>query len=197
MSFKERVKREIIAAAKDYKRYFVDYDYLLYSKDFRYQRCYFISAKEDNFLHLTGVHTHLSAQQFFEKCLDDTLTEDDFDIGDKMQKGSIRRKISVLTQAMSLFSGHQIYVEEQFRKNRISCSFASATSDNICTIGFTKTKLSKPQTVLKGNFLKEPVAVDLLLKKKSGSNDKYQVVYNGLNLEKEELATLLMELEGQ
>lgn len=193
MSFKERVRKELLVAAKDYKRNFVDVDYLLYSRSFRYQRLYVVSAKEDNFLHLTGVGTDLSAQHFFEKCLDGTLAEEDFEIGDKMQKGSIRRKMSVLPQAMSLFSSYPLYVEEQFQKNRISCSFASTTTAKVCTVGFTKTKLSKPQTVLKGNYLKNPVAVELLLKKESSRQRSYQVVYNSISLEEVELSALLLE----
>ena len=57
--------------------------------------------------------------------------------------------MSVLENSIQIFSSEAIVVEENFNKNRISCSFAS--SDKVCTIGFTKTKLAKPQTVLKGD----------------------------------------------
>lgn len=38
--------------------------------------------------------------KFFEKCFQKTLEDGDFEINDKSQKGSIRRKMSVLENAI-------------------------------------------------------------------------------------------------
>lgn len=95
-SFKERVRLKLMDCAVLYYELLVQKDYLIFSRNFRYQKYYIVSAFEDNFLHLTGVHTNLKAKNFFEKCYQKTLEDGDFEINDKSQKGSVRRKMSVL-----------------------------------------------------------------------------------------------------
>lgn len=60
-SFKERVRLEIIKAAKQYKETYVDYEYLICSEAFTKKDYYIIAAEEDNFQHLTGVHSQINA----------------------------------------------------------------------------------------------------------------------------------------
>lgn len=57
-SFKERVRQEMIKSARQYKNVYVDYEYLICSASFKKKPYYIIDAKEDNFLHLTGVHAY-------------------------------------------------------------------------------------------------------------------------------------------
>ena len=78
-SFKERVKETVIYNAYSYKKYYTDYEYLLCSKAFIKNEYYIVAAYEDNYLHLTGLHTKLDATTFFEKCYKGTLDERDFD----------------------------------------------------------------------------------------------------------------------
>ena len=78
-SFKERVKETVIHNAYSYKKYYTDYEYLLCSKAFIKNEYYIVAAYEDNYLHLTGLHTKLDAATFFEKCYKGTLEESDFD----------------------------------------------------------------------------------------------------------------------
>ena len=80
-------------------------------------------------------------------------------------------------------------MEENFNKNRISCSFAS--SDKVCTIGFTKTKLAKPQTILKGDQLQNEVKVNLILSREKGENAFQTVVYNDSDMMLEEYMELI------
>jgi hypothetical protein len=174
ISFKERVRVVLIQQAQIYNDRFLNKEYLIHSCKFKYHLFYVIAAKRDNFLHLTGVSTNLKANEFFNKCLDETLTEYDFDIGDSRQKGSVRRKINALPYALNLFNGQRILIEENFIKNRISCSFAS--SDNKCTLGFTYTRKAKPQTLLKGNELSDPILVDVIAVKNE-SEELFNLVY--------------------
>ena len=160
-SFKEIVQLKLMDCAVLYYELLVQKDYLIFSRNFRYRKYYIVSAFEDNFLHLTGVQTSLEAKTFFEKCYQKTIKITDFELGGKSQKGSIRRKISVLENAIKIFLSEAIVVEERFHKNRISCSFAAA--ERVCTIGFTNTKLTKPQTVLKGYQLQSEIEVDFIL----------------------------------
>ena len=59
--FTQRVKETVIHCACLYKKYYVEYEYLLCSKAFEKSEYYIISAHEDNYLHLTGLHTNLDA----------------------------------------------------------------------------------------------------------------------------------------
>lgn len=188
-SFKERVRLKLMDCAVLYYELLVQKDYLIFSRNFRYQKYYIVSAFEDNFLHLTGVQTSLEAKNFFEKCYQKTIKDTDFELGGKSQKGSIRRKISVLENAIKIFSSEDIVVEERFHKNRISCSFAAA--ERVCTIGFTNTELTKPQTVLKGYQLQSEIEVDFILSRDKGEIDFHTVVYNTLDMKLEECMELI------
>lgn len=106
-NFKERVCREIVKAAKKYEEIYLNYEYLVCSKAFIKRKYYIISAEKDNFQHLTGVHSRVSPQIFFDKCCQGTLSVEDFDFikkgqNEKSVKGTVRRKIKVLPDMMKL-----------------------------------------------------------------------------------------------
>lgn len=185
ISFEERVKNELILYAKLYQQNFLDIEYFIYTSEFVYSKYYTIKAYKDNFLHLTGVSTSLTANDFFEKCINGTLSVNDFNIGNKQQKGTVRRKLSVFSSAMNLFLSGEIQVEEKFAKNNVSCSFAS--SDNHCTMGFASMIKSKPQTLLKGNQLENRKKVEIICKKQ---NEIFTIIYNQTSLSNEEIKQL-------
>ena len=129
-SFKERVRLEIIKAAKQYKTIYVDYEYLVCSEAFVQNDYYIVAAMENNFQHLTGVHSNISSQDFFDKCIQGTLEDTDFDFikrgqDEKAVKGTVRRKIKVLPDMMRLFKTG-LQTEENFKKSKIVCSVATA-----------------------------------------------------------------------
>lgn len=62
--FKTRVKQIAIAESKKYKDLFIDHQYLICSKKFQKRDYYIISGEKDNFLHLVGINTYLSAAAF-------------------------------------------------------------------------------------------------------------------------------------
>lgn len=168
-SFKERIRLELIKAAKKYKETYVDYEYLICSDAFKQKSYYIVDAKKDNFKHLTGVHSQISAISFYDKCIHGTLSIEDFDFIKKGQnkksvKGSVRRKIKVLPNMMELFK-EGLQAEESFKKNRVFCSFATANGN--CTLGFSDSLKARPKSLIKGNELKNPKPVELILKKKS------------------------------
>lgn len=171
-SFTHRVKDTVIYCANLYKKYYVEYEYLLCSEAFNRRKYYIISAHEDNYLHLTGLHTDLDAFSFFEKCYSGTLEESDFDFCKKGQnekevKGSVRRKINSLPAIMNMFS-KDTSVEEDFEKNRIRCSLAAGNVN--ATVGFVAVGNAKPMTLLKGNELNLSKAkrLDLVLRRRAG-----------------------------
>ena len=170
-SFKERIRLEMIKAAKEYKEMYVDYEYLICSEAFKQKNYYIIGADKDNFQHLTGVHSQISAQCFFDKCIQGTLSATDFDFVKKGQdeksvKGTVRRKVKVLPDMMKLFQ-KGLQAEESFKKNKVICSFATANGN--CTLGFSDNQKARPKSLIKGNELKNPKPVELILKRKSGT----------------------------
>lgn len=177
-SFKERIRQEAIKEAKRYKEIYVDYEYLICSEAFAKRKYYIINAEKDNFQHLTGVHSKISAQAFFDKCFDGSLSEQDFDFAKKGQdeksvKGTVRRKIRAFPEMMDLFR-EGLQAEEGFKKNKIVCSFAAADSN--CTLGFTDSGKARPKSLIWGNELKNPKPVELVLKRKAGAELFDQVV---------------------
>ncbi|MCR0507558.1 PBECR4 domain-containing protein [[Clostridium] innocuum] len=181
ISFKERVKITAIKESKNFKSIFVDNEFLICSHSFEKKDYYILSAEKDNYLHLVGIGTQLSASDFFNKCYDGTLSLDDFDFNKNGQdessvKGSVRRKIQSLERLATLFE-NELLIEEGFKRNKISC--AIATSDKKITLGFTTGKISRPKTLLKGNELKtNPLTVDLVLSRTKG-NDKFDKIVIG------------------
>ncbi|MDK0710405.1 PBECR4 domain-containing protein [Clostridium perfringens] len=187
ISFKTRVKNVAINEAKLYESVFVNYEYLICSKAFEKQKFYTINAKEENYMHLIGVNSSLSAIDFFNKCSDGILNEDDFNFIKRRQsegsvKGSVRRKISVLHNIMEMFLGKiDIWAEENFEKNDVICNLA--TSDQKCTIGFANTSKAYPKTLQKGNELNENKMkkVDLILRKKNDEEKFNEIIIGNIN----------------
>ena len=184
ISFKERVRLEIIKAAKQYKDVYVDYEYLICSEAFILNDYYIIAATESNFKHLTGIHSDLNSKDFFNKCVQNALSDTDFDFikkgqDEKAVKGTVRRKIKVLPNMMSLFQVG-LQCEENFKKNKIICSFA--TADQSCTLGFFDLKKARPKSLIKGNELKNPQPVELILRKKVGEELFNEIILGDITL---------------
>lgn|GEM_PF-248211 len=187
-SFKERVKDIAIQEAKNYKNIFVNYDYLVCAKDL-VKHFYIISSEEFNYLHLVGVGTNLSAQNFYDKCYNGKLEESDFNFikfrkSEASVKGSVREKILVLPLMHSIFSS-LFWVQEKMAKNKMSFDFSFA--ENQFTLGFITNgvegqqyETSRPQTLLKKNQLDmtKAVEVELVLRRKRGT-EKFDTIILG------------------
>ena len=150
-AFKKNILASICGGARQYKAVFLDYEYEICSKAFSAQGSYIISATKSNFLHLTGVNTNLTAEQFFDKAFDRSLTVDDFDFckkgqSEKIVKGSVRRKVEFLPCLARIFSATTL-VEEGFEKGRISCTLA--VSEDSFTLGFIAVPKCRPKTLRK------------------------------------------------
>ena len=183
MSFYTRVKNIAIAEATNYEKVYIDYEYLVFVSDFK-KKYYIIAGTDKNYLHLVGVHTTLDKETFFAKCKTGELDESDFEFIDddgKDIKGTVRRKIQVLGNMTKLMEQGNLYVQEQFKKNRVLCSLGA--TDSVCTMGFIKsskrqTAKAFPKTLMKGNELKNPKKVEILLRRKSG-HEKFDGIIIG------------------
>ena len=159
----------------------MSYEYLVCSKAFPFGYK-IIKADGNNYLHLIGVNSNLTAIQFWEKCLCGTLMNDDFDFKKKGQeekavKGSVRQKIQVLGRVSEMFLGHyDLIAEEAFHKNKVECAFA--TSDNTCTLGFAES--GRPKSLMKSNELSDKAKkVDLIFRRPRNSQEKFKVLCFG------------------
>ncbi len=187
LSFKERVRQTVIRCSKNYKLNYAGYDYLICSEAFIKKDYYIISAHEDNYQHLTGVHSLISPKNFFLKCLDGSLSVSDFDFikkgqSEKSVKGSVREKMAVFDMMTSLFFCDELYTEESFQKNKVCCSFATAV--NSLTLGFSENEFSTPKTLLKNNHLKKSYAVDLIIRKSKSEKCYDEIIF--INSDKKE-----------
>lgn len=185
-TFKERVRQTLIECSKKYKIFFLDYDYLVCSDAFSQKKYYIINAYKDNYLHLTGVSTTMSPNTFFERCINGTLSENDFSFvkfgqTESSVKGTVRRKIKVLPYIDNAFSNTSL-VEENFQKDNFICSFA--TSDTVCTLGFSSSEKSKPMTLLQGNGLNllKQKPIKLILRKQKDKEKFDEIIVGNIML---------------
>lgn len=195
ISFKERVKNVLIDEAKNYRDIYINYEYLLYADAFS-EKYYIITGTKENYLHLSGVHTALSSNDFYEKCINGTLEKAGFEFSDKSgkdMKGTVRRKVKVLNNFTMLMLQKNIYVQEGFCKNNVVCTLGA--SDYTCTVGFIKSGKNRdsrvfPKTLLKGNELKNPRKAEILLRKKKDGTKFDEILIGG----KEEIKQCYREI---
>lgn len=166
MDFKTSVRDKLIKVAIEYKK-ITDCDFVLSSDLFVYKKEYILRFYNDNFLHLTGVITNLSANLFFDKCIKQTISIDDFVCDSTSElKGKVKEKLKNLSDIGNFFDKELIF-QEKFEKNRVKCNIAS--SDGKCTLGFINTKGSVhvPLTILNKNQIsKENGIVIFTIRKK-------------------------------
>ena len=70
-----------------------DKHFLIVYQEGRDTKTVSVGFRNMNFLHMTGVKTQLSVQQFYEACLDSKLSENDFEIDNK---GKVQQKLMAL-----------------------------------------------------------------------------------------------------
>ncbi|MCL2361730.1 MAG: PBECR4 domain-containing protein [Defluviitaleaceae bacterium] len=132
LTFKQRTRSEIVKSAADYKAVFIDYDYLIFSEDFKIKPYYIISANADNYPHLTGVNSLLpSAQTFFDKCIDGSLEESDFDFASKNRSESDVKGPKTLLQSNELDTASAVLVQLVLRRSRGADKFDTVVQGDV------------------------------------------------------------------
>ena len=179
-SFKERVCKVAIENAPLYKSTLIDYEYCIFSSGLS-TKYVITKALGSNYLHLVGVNSNLSADAFFKKCLNKTLTINDFDflkrgVASGILKGAVRDKIRVLGKMVNLLNSSDLKIQENFNHNKIHCAFASASND--CTLGYATS--GYPKSLLRGNYLDDTsLDIDLIVRRQSGSSDLFSEIVRG------------------
>ncbi len=83
----------IVSAAKEFEIKLKDKHFLIVYQENGKAKTVCVGFRDMNFLHMTGVKTKLSAQQFYSACLDRKLSEKDFELD---SKGKVQQKLMVL-----------------------------------------------------------------------------------------------------
>lgn len=83
----------IVKAANNYKLYLQDKVFLIIYKENVVTKTVEVEFRDSHFLHLTGVHTKLSAKRFYEKCINQRLSVEDFELENG---GKTQQKLTVL-----------------------------------------------------------------------------------------------------
>ena len=90
---KKKAIEIIIHAAKNYKDYLQDKVFLIIYTEHSVTKMVQVEFRSSHFLHLTGVNTKLSAKRFYEKCINQKLSIDDFELE---KGGKTQQKLMVL-----------------------------------------------------------------------------------------------------
>lgn len=96
---KKAALKIIIDAAGQYEEKLNNRLFLIVYREGGKTKTVCVGFRDMNFLHLTGVDTKLSAQQFYSACLESRLSERDFEIDNK---GKVQRKLIVLPHLSDL-----------------------------------------------------------------------------------------------
>ena len=100
---KKAALRIMIEAAKQYEEKLNDKHFLIVYREGKDTKTVNVGFRDMNFLHMTGVKTRLSAQQFYAACLESKLSEYDFEIDNK---GKVQQKLMVLPYLAELLYHH-------------------------------------------------------------------------------------------
>ena len=83
----------IVNAAENYKKYLQDKVFLVIYIENTVVKTVQVEFRDNHFLHLTGVLTKLSAKRFYEKCINQKLASEDFELD---KRGKTQQKLMVL-----------------------------------------------------------------------------------------------------
>lgn len=100
---KKAALKIIIDAARQYEDKLNDRHFLIIYRERKEIKAVSVGFRDMNFLHMTGVKTRLSAQQFYAACLESKLSEKDFEIDNK---GKVQQKLIVLPYLAELLYHH-------------------------------------------------------------------------------------------
>lgn len=142
---------------------------------------YEVAFHRYNFLHLTGVRINTSqtasAIHFYEKCLDNRLTEKDFSLA---KDGSTGQKLDILENMMGIKKNVTMIGDFTNRGPKL---FTEKAAGNVCgCIGFVKdrnTRLNVPNTLLKKDIrdvTANPVQKVYAVISKDYTEEKYSIV---------------------
>ena len=99
---KQEILKIILSVAREYDAKLNDKHFKIVYQNGKNIKETVVGFRDMNFLHLTGLLTKLSAQQFYQACINGKLSERDFEVDNK---GKVQQKIAVLPYLPKLLYG--------------------------------------------------------------------------------------------
>lgn len=90
---KKKAVSIVTIAAQNYQKWLRDKTFLIIYQKGQTTECVQVGFRDNHFLHLTGIKTKLSAQRFYEKCLNNKLSLEEIGVD---EKGKAQQKLAVL-----------------------------------------------------------------------------------------------------
>lgn len=142
---KKQALNIIVKAAAQYQKKLQDKNFLIIYQSNTGMDSVCVGFRGNHFLHMTGVETKVSAQRFYEKCINGKLSVFDFELD---KRGKAQRKLAVLPYLAELlynncmignFINSGIYIRADYfvgnTKSIISVGFRSGKkTDNPVTL---------------------------------------------------------------
>ena len=100
---KKAALKVMVEAAKKYEEKLNNKHFLIIYREGKDTKTASVGFRDMNFLHMTGVKTRLSAQQFYAACLESKLSVNDFEIDNK---GKVQQKLRVLPYLADILYHH-------------------------------------------------------------------------------------------
>ena len=149
---KKAALKIMIEAAKQYEEKLNDKHFLIVYREGKYIKTVDVGFRDMNFLHMTGVKTRLSAQQFYAACLESKLSEYDFEIDNK---GKVQQKLIVLPYLPELLY-HQCMIGDFINSGIcIRADYFVGDAKAVLSVGFrTGKKTDFPVTLYKEDVRK-------------------------------------------
>ncbi len=175
----------IFKAAESYQKNLINQSLLFLCMD-KHKRTYCIDVTFDasNFKHLTGVQTKISALHFYEMCIDQRLSTDDFHFA---EDGTTAWKMEVLPRLISKnLSANMIGVYNGSMPVLFTERLVGSTSACIGFVRSDKNGRYIPNTILKGDVRTLVYKADRIIVtyRKKRTEDQYkEIVYAAKKIE--------------
>ena len=164
----------VLQAAKDYDTKLKDKHFLIvYENKKEISTCY-VGFRDMNFLHLTGVKTRLSAQQFYSACLSGKLSLRDINVD---TKGKVQQKLAVLPQLAELLYNNCMIGDFINSGIAIRADYFVGDTRAVISLGFRSGKtVDVPVTLYRENIkkLSQPTCKVIAIFNKTYSKDMYE-----------------------
>lgn len=164
----------ILQSAKEYDKKLNDKHFMILYQDRKKVRTCCVGFRNMNFLHLTGVKTKLSAQQFYSACLAGKLSIKDIDIN---SKGRGQQKLSVLPYLPELLYNNCMVGDFINSGIAIKADYFVGNTRAVLSVGFRYGKTTDiPVTLYREDVrkLSQPTHKVLAIFCKEYSSNKYE-----------------------
>lgn len=187
---KKRILSIIINCAKEYKNELLNKNLLFvcmnkHKKIFKIE----VSFKAENYLHLTGckLRDDISAKDFFNRCINNRLKIDDFDVADD---GTTQIKIEVLPFLIKKNLSANMLGD--FSGSNIKLYTEKAIGNVKACVGFVKTNNGTyvPNTVLNVDirkYVRKPMRIIATYRKEKAQSRYSELVYKAKNVKWQEV----------